>query len=29
MSMPMLRATSAWLECARRVGMTTSRDVMI
>jgi hypothetical protein len=28
MSMPMLRATSAWLEWARRVGMTTSRDVI-
>ena len=27
-SVPMLRATSAWLEWARRVGMTTSRDVI-
>jgi hypothetical protein len=26
--MPVLRATSAWFECARRVGMTTIRDVI-
>src|SRR5437660_2119410 len=28
MSTPMLRATSAWLEWARRMGMTMTRDVM-